>query len=172
MLIFPAWFHQADVSRLFAYLVAGNFSEQIAAFLHGLALPWCVCLCMTLLLQRRSHWVTRLEVMSVGLLATVAPPLFGFTVFFCVMHSARHVIRTRRYAAELPWFDLLKKAIAPIVACILAGVALWPSLRSLSFDAAVIRALFVGLGALTVPHMVLIERVRLAEWRCSPQHLP
>lgn len=169
MLVFPAWFHEAEVTRLFGFLVPGLFSAQLAAFLHWLCLPWCLGLGISLLLQRRERWATTLEVVAVGLLAISAPPLLGFTLFFCLMHSARHAIRTRTYAAELSWSDLLKKAVVPMTACLLAGVALWPSLRGLSFDAAIVRTLFVGLAALTVPHMVLIERVRLAGWQRSAQ---
>ena len=172
MLIFPAWLHEADVALLFTYLVPGNFPEQMAAFLHGLALPWCLGLCVALLRQRREHWSTTLEVASVGLLATAAPPLVGFTVFFCLMHSARHAIRTRTYASDLRWIDLIKKAAAPMLACLLASVALWPMLQGLSVDAAVIRILFVGLAALTVPHMVLIERVRLSGWQTGAYESP
>ena len=172
MLIFPAWLHEADVALLFTYLVPGRFPEQMAAFLHGLALPWAVGLCIALLRQRREQWSTTLEVVAVGLLATAAPPLIGFTVFFCLMHSARHAIRTRAYAADLRWIDLIKKAAAPMLACLLAGFALWPSLRGLNLDAAVIRTLFVGLAALTVPHMVLIERVRFSGWRYKAHPSP
>ena len=164
MLIFPAWRHEAEVAQLFAYLVVGDFPRQIATFLEGLALPWFVGLCVTLFLQRRTNWVTNLEVVSVSLLAIVAPPLLGFTVFFCVMHSARHAVRARAYAADISWVDVLKKAFPPMAVCVLAGVALWPSRGGATFDAAVIRILFVGLAALTVPHMVLIERVRMAGW--------
>ena len=162
MLIFPAWFHEAEVARLFGDLVAGDFPAQLAGILRGMVLPWCVGLGITLVLQWRASWVTSLEVVSVGLLALVAPPLLGFTVFFCLMHSARHALRTRAYAAGMEWADLLKKAIAPMVACALAGVALWPVLAGLTFETAVVRVLFVALAALTVPHMVLLERVRLA----------
>lgn len=165
MLIFPAWFHEADVARLFGDLVAGDFSRQLASILRGMALPWCAGLGITLLLQGRINWVTSLEVVSVSLLAIAAPPLFSFAIFFCVMHSARHAMRTRAYAADMMWIDLLKKAIAPLVACALAAVALWPTVMSLTFETAVVRILFVALAALTVPHMVLIERVRLAGWR-------
>ena len=168
MLVFPAWMHEADVARLFGYLVNSDFSAQLAGFLNGLALPWCAGLCVTLLFQQRRQWATTLEVIAVAVLATAAPPLLGFTVYFCIMHSARHAIRTRRFAADLRWRDLLKKAIAPMAACLLAGVALWPSLSGMSFDAAITRALFVGLAALTVPHMVLIERVRFAGWQGGP----
>ena len=165
MLIFPAWFHEADVARLFGALVAGDFAGQMAGVLHSLALPWCVGLGITLVLQWRSYWLTRLEVVSVSLLAMAAPPLFGFAVFFCLMHSARHALRTRAYAAELVWADVLRKAIAPMVACALAGIALWPSMKGLTPDIAIVRILFVALAALTVPHMVLIERVRLSGWQ-------
>ena len=165
MLIFPAWFHEADVARLFGALVAGDFAGQMAGVLHSMALPWCAGLGITLVVQWRSHWLTRLEVVSVSLLAMAAPPLFGFAVFFCLMHSARHALRTRAYAAELAWVELLKKAIAPMVTCALAAAALWPTLKGLTLDTAIVRILFVALAALTVPHMVLIERVRLSGWQ-------
>ena len=165
MLIFPAWFHEADVARLFGALVAGDFAGQMAGVLHSMALPWCAGLVITLVVQWRTHWLTRLEVVSVSLLAMAAPPLFGFAVFFCLMHSARHALRTRAYAAELAWADVLKKAIAPMAVCALAAAALWPTLKGLTLDTAIVRILFVALAALTVPHMVLIERVRLSGWK-------
>lgn len=165
MLIFPAWFYEAEVARLFGALVAGEFAGQLASILHGMVLPWCVGLGVTLVLQWRVNRVTSLEVVSVSLLAIVAPPLLSFTVFFCVMHSARHAFRTQAFAADMKWLDLLKKALAPMGACALAGVALWPTLTNLTFETAVVRILFVSLAALTVPHMVLIERVRLAGWQ-------
>ena len=87
------------------------------------------------------------------------------------MHSARHAVRTQAYAAELAWLDLLKQALIPMVICALATAALWPAMNTLTVDAAVIQILFVGLAALTVPHMVLIERVRLAGWGISASPL-
>ena len=160
MLIFPTWLHEADVARLFGNLVAGEFSVQLASILHGMVLPWCVGLSITLVLQWRSSWVTSLEVVSVSLLAAVAPPLLGFTIYFCVMHSARHALRTLAYAAHIRWTEVLKKAIAPMSACALAGLALSPALADLTFETAVVQILFVGLAALTVPHMILINQVR------------
>ena len=55
--------------------------------------------------------------------------------------------------------------MAPMVACALAAAALWPTLKGLTLDTAIVRILFVALAALTVPHMVLIERVRLSGWQ-------
>jgi hypothetical protein len=38
--------------------------------------------------------LTAVELGAVGVLAIVAPPLIAFVVFFCGMHSARHILRS------------------------------------------------------------------------------
>lgn len=168
MLVFPAWFHEAEVARLFGALVPGDVALPLAEVLHAMALPWgvglAVTLIFTLIIQWRRYWVGSIEVTSVSLLALLAPPLLSFTIFFCAMHSARHAIRSRAFAADLTWRDLLKKAAAPMGFCVLAGLLVWPTLKDLPLDTAVVRILFVALAALTVPHMVLIERVRWGGW--------
>lgn len=168
MLIFPAWFHEVDVARLFTYLVDKDVAWPMANFLHSLAIPWLVGLSTTLValvLQTRVNRFTALEVISVGFLAIATPPLVSFTLFFCVMHSMRHAIRTRGYSEGLCWSDLVKKALAPMTLCaVLAGV-IWPFLHPVTLDMALVQLLFVGLAALTVPHMVLIERVRYSNWK-------
>ena len=168
MLVFPAWFHQAEVARLFGALVPGDVAWPLAQALHAMALPWCAGLVVTLIVQGRGHSVSSMEMLSVGLLAAVAPPLLSFTVFFCAMHSARHAIRSRAFAAHLAWRDLLKKVAVPRGFCALVGLLVWPTLQLLPLDTAVGRILFVALAALTVPHMVLIEQIRWAGWT-NPQ---
>jgi len=46
----------------------------------------------------------------------------------------------------------------------LASAAAWYFLKDTALDARVVQIVFVGLAALTVPHMVLVERVRLTGW--------
>jgi hypothetical protein len=40
----------------------------------------------------------------------------------------------------------------------------WLGLGNVPVDDRLMRIMFVGLGALTVPHMALVERVRLSGW--------
>jgi Brp/Blh family beta-carotene 15,15'-monooxygenase len=170
MLIFPAWFYQADVAYLFGALVGSAFAAQLASVLNDVALPWCGGLVATLAWQWRANWVTGVEVTAVSLLAITAPPLVSFTVFFCLMHSARHALRTKAFATDLVWTDLVIKALAPMAVCALAAVVLWPTVKGLPFETSIVRVLFVALAALTVPHMVLIERVRLGGWQSDKAH--
>ena len=162
VLVLPALLHEREVALLFGYLVAGEFAAQSASALHWLAVPWLFGLGITLFWQVRRRWLTSLEVMSAALLATLAPPLLSFTVFFCAMHSARHALRTQNYAGGMSFDGLVKKSIPPMVACAVVGAGLWLRFDSMAFEVEIIRILFVALAALTLPHMVLIESVRMS----------
>ena len=162
VLVLPALLHEREVASLFGYLVAGEFAAQSASALHWLAGPWLLGLGLTLFLQVRTHWLTSMEVMSAALLATAAPPLLGFTVFFCAMHSARHALRTQNYADGMLFGQLVKKSIPPMAACAAVGAGLWLGFDSMAFEMEIIRIVFVALAALTLPHMVLIESVRMS----------
>ena len=173
VLILPALLHEPEVAALFGYLVAGDLSACTASALHWLAGPWLFGLIVTLFFQRRAHWLTSIEVMSATLLATLAPPLLSFTVFFCAMHSARHVLRTQDYAGGMPFTRLVKKSIAPMAACALVGAAVWMRIDSVAFEVEIFQILFVALAALTVPHMALIESVRMSGgFSAGPRQVP
>lgn len=162
VLVLPALLHEREVASLFGYLIAGDFAAQSASALHWLAGPWLFGLGVSLLWQARTHWLTSVEVMSAALLATAAPPLLSFTVFFCTMHSARHALRTQNYAGGMSFGGLVKKSIPPMAACAAVGAGLWLRFDGMAFEVEIIRILFVALAALTLPHMVLIESVRMS----------
>lgn len=168
----PALIHEREVAALFGYLVPGDFATRSAAFLHWAALPWLIGLCISVLWDLRRNLMTSVEVISLALLASVATPLIGFTVFFCAMHSPRHTIRTQKFAGEANFLWLLKQAIAPMSASALIAFALWPRVSTVSFDAALVQFVFVGLAALTIPHMWLIERFRFSRrlFNATPLH--
>ena len=111
------------------------------------------------------NWLTGLEVVAVGALSLFAPPLIAFTVFFCAMHSARHILRTTIYAGRSSVLYLLAASAAPMIAVIIAAVFAWRFLGNTPVDARIIQIVFVGLAALTVPHMALVEQVRISNWR-------
>jgi Brp/Blh family beta-carotene 15,15'-monooxygenase len=114
--------------------------------------------------------MTGLEIAAVAILATFAPPLVAFAVFFCGMHSARHILRTRDYSGPASPKMMLAACLGPMagVALLAAAAVLW--LRNVPMEARLIQLIIVGLAALTVPHMALVERVRFSGW--VPAALP
>jgi hypothetical protein len=52
----------------------------------------------------------------------------------------------------------------PMLGVLLASATAWHFLDGMPINGAIIQLVFVGLAALTVPHMALVERVRLQGW--------
>ena len=118
--------------------------------------------------ERWRHGLAAAEpAVLVGLFAA-APPLVAFVVYFCGLHSVRHELHlVGRVAAESPgrtvggslrWV-VARAAPATAVTIVGAGVAFAWLLRSGGAagdpSASAVRVVFVGLSALTVPHMLL-----------------
>ena len=165
IVVLPVLFHPAEVHRLFHLLVGTDQATLLVASLQPLARPWLIALVISAQLVWRSNRLTALELLAVGALALAAPPLWAFTIFFCGMHSTRHLLRTFDFAGRPPPRSLLLAASLPMFTVALIGGAglLWPG--AMSLEARLIQLIFVGLAALTVPHMALVERVRFANWK-------
>jgi beta-carotene 15,15'-dioxygenase len=165
IIILPSLLHAADIARLFALLAGEESAAIIGPWLSLLVWPWVVGLVLASLQRVRSDWLTAVELGAVGVLAIAAPPLISFVVFFCGMHSARHILRSVDYSGRPSLYRLLAAALLPMLG-VLGGSALaWYFLREISLDAKIIQLVFVGLAALTVPHMALVEQVRLSGWK-------
>jgi Brp/Blh family beta-carotene 15,15'-monooxygenase len=164
VVILPAALHTVETTRLFSLLAGENAAALVMPWLALLSWPWLVGLILAAIQRARKDWLTALELFSVGILSVIAPPLLSFTLFFCAMHSARHILRTIDYSAQSSRFFILGAALLPMFGVLAASLLAWHFLGSTPIDARIVQIVFVGLAALTVPHMALVERVRLAGW--------
>lgn len=166
IIVLPAAMHATELLRLFTMLVGTDPSRALTAALQLLAWPWLAALLIAALAQWRHDRYTALEVVAVGVVAVLAPPLYAFAAFFCVMHSARHILRTVEYADGIASpRRLLMLALPPLLLTTAAAVLLALRLPAAVVGNGLVQIIFVGLAALTVPHMALVERVRWAGWR-------
>jgi Brp/Blh family beta-carotene 15,15'-monooxygenase len=94
-------------------------------------------------------------VASLVVLFAIASPLVSFLVYFCGWHSARGLQRLRRELGE-SWPELAR-SLAPLTvgAIALVGLAAWLVLGGAGWNGTLIRATFVGLSAVAVPHLLL-----------------
>ncbi|MBM4010800.1 MAG: hypothetical protein FJ286_05390 [Planctomycetes bacterium] len=105
--------------------------------------------------MRRVLIADNLLVASLAALFAAASPLVSFPVYFCAWHSVRGLRRLRRELGE-SWPELAA-SLAPLtaVAIALIGAASWLVLGGDGWSDTLLRATFVGLSAVAVPHLVL-----------------
>jgi beta-carotene 15,15'-dioxygenase len=160
----PLALHAVEVSQLFASLAGAPAAQSLVAALQWAAWPWVAAIGVAAVAGAKRDAARSIELVSITALLTFTPPLIGFTIFFCGMHSARHVLRTRDYSSAKTLRHLLHIAGWPMLASV-AGVAVaWWLSDGKPLDARLAQLLFVGLAALTVPHMIVVERVRFTGW--------
>ena len=152
--------HRTEVDVVFGYLVGSDTGfvwrglDVLTVFV-GLALIVCIGQALWF---RKWRW-TAVELALLAALFAVAPPLVGFAVYFCCVHSARHVAgivsSLRRYMSVT---SLCVQTLVFTLASWLAGAAaVWWLADMTNPEPTVLRVIFIGLAALTVPHMILVD---------------
>jgi beta-carotene 15,15'-dioxygenase len=159
VIVLPTLLHSEEVRVLFAAILDPSTAQRITGVLQALAGPWLVATLLLVCHELIKNKRLQIELIALNLLSTVADPLVSFTVYFCAMHSVRHVLRAREYTG-VPFGRLALISSAPMAGVFLMGVIGWLYSPQLPHDERLLRFIFVGLAALTVPHMVLVDRIK------------
>ncbi len=166
--IAPLVFHPQTTRDLFALLVGPAATTRLDAALAVMTTPatwlWIACLIIALAwrtIQRAPGWISAvLELLLTTAIFAVFHPLAAFLLYFCFIHSVRHIADLG--AARFPdsaararrW--LLLESLPFTAATVALGMVAWFVFAgSVTFDEAMMRMVFWGLSALTVPHMIL-----------------
>jgi beta-carotene 15,15'-dioxygenase len=159
LLALPAWRWAAEVEATFTLLAGAQ----------GAMLAWTFSTIAPLLalgmaavagsLMQRSR-TSAIELAALVALAQLLPPIAYFVVYFCALHSLRHL---RQAAQKAEAGSRRKMAVVAVfyTAVTVALVALaWPWLAAggsaATPTADLARVVFIGLAALTLPHMLVV----------------
>lgn len=165
IIVLPAALHAPQVTTLFAQLVGSDAASDIVGGLKWLIAPLLIGVVLLMVRVVLLDRLAAIEILGVVLLALFASPLIAFTLFFCCMHSPRHLLRAAALTGITPKHLMINVAVIPTLATIvLAGFGMLV-FSKLPVNERMMRIIFVGLAALTVPHMMLVEQVRLRRWR-------
>jgi NADH:ubiquinone oxidoreductase subunit 3 (subunit A) len=74
------------------------------------------------------------------------------------MHSARHLIRSHFFLTKFTRQDFLNALIFPTIAVIMIGLFVWWVVANKTLEVNMIRIIFIGLAALTVPHVWVLKK--------------
>jgi beta-carotene 15,15'-dioxygenase len=152
----PALSHPQAVAMIFEMLTGNQGGATIAALLACTSIPAALgSLVFAYWAFQHGDVKSAAELTSCIVAALFLPPLIAFAIFFCGLHSPRHMADALR---ETKGISAIKKVL--IVVCVFAlsislGVALFLMHENTRFDTRVIRAAFVLISTLTAPHFIL-----------------
>lgn len=152
--------HRLEVDVIFGYLIGGDAASvwmaiDVVSVMIALALA---------IYAWQAFWDARwrsgfLEASLLILLFAAVPPLVGFALYFCCVHSARHLWSVwNAVRQEFPRHMLSIGAMAfTFVSWGAGATAFWWCASFMIVESALLRVVFIGLAALTVPHMILVD---------------
>ena len=153
-------FHKSEVDKIFGYLIG-----------HDPTIVWVAIDMMSTILgvsfviyAWQAFWDSRwrygfFELILLLLIFSILPPLVGFALYFCCVHSLRHLlILWRSLSSVFQLNDVYFHAFFYTIASwVMGGIAFWWCAEQMSGETALLRVVFIGLAALNVPHMVLVD---------------
>ena len=140
---------------MFAHLQTDT--EKVHGALSIAMVPWVVGSMAHLLAESRHGHRRVCSEWLIGLLTVLLlPVLWAFCVYFCGWHVRRHMARVLSYSADAKQASRSMLAFTALTLSIAASLYLL-FFQQVEIESAVLTVFFVGLFAVTVPHMILID---------------
>lgn len=162
--LLPLTFHPAETASLFAALLPSTTATTVAdaaswvtvtSPLYLAALAGLIGIAMA-----RGDALVGDELAVLTTAFAALPPLLAFALYFCLWHAPRHsllVIADAGDSSLAAGVSRFIRGAVPLTGLtIAAGAIAWLALRDTATSAeATLQVVFIGLAALTVPHVLL-----------------
>lgn len=169
IIILPSILYSKELAILYGYIIDINYSRGIVELMRPLAIASLivtsiatVVIYLNNLFDADKRHLMEIAVMS--LLFLSVRPLLAFTIYFCLMHSARHILRAKFYFKSYSNTTLFLTLVIPTCVVVLFCALFILLLPSQKFDENLIKVTFAALAALTFPHAFLLIRVGFLKW--------
>jgi Brp/Blh family beta-carotene 15,15'-monooxygenase len=153
----PSIVHGEALVGLYAVFVDASVAQRIVTVSQWLTYP-ILFLMGILLFNRQINIREKLDAYAVLAIMTLLPPILAFAVYFCLMHSARHLIRSHAFFGKLNARLFIMALVLPTLAVIIMACAVWFFTTTRTFESDLIRMVFIGLAALTFPHAWVLKQ--------------
>lgn len=161
MITAPAGLHRGEVVEIFSWLAPEPVANSVGLIMAAMALPLLQASVVVIaLIASQRPWAAA-ELVVVLALAWLTPPMLFFLVYFCGLHSMRHMIETHQQLHSASVGAFFRSALPYAPLAIIGTLIGAFGMSTLPPGPALIGMIFMALGALTVPHIVVVEL-------CSP----
>ena len=171
----PLFFHFDETLKIFETLM---LSKALITFLE--LEHWIINVCLFLSFVGYLYFAYKnkfedfevifLDLLSIVILNFIFSPIIAFTVYFCFLHSIRHIISLCNELDKNEFSNgvkvFVKKALPlTVVTGILYLFATIYLSKSYGLDDVIIKVIFIGLASLTFPHILLEYLLEINEKR-------
>ena len=155
------YFHNEEAFEIFSFLSNGNFYF----FQNYLYIAYSIYLALAIIYfycsfkEKKMRWGI-LEMALILIIASQIDPLTGFALYFCFVHTTKHVravLKNTNKYIDNKSFVLKSTAIFTLLTWLGGCAAIIYLSNNFSFSESFIKTIFIGLAALTLPHMTLID---------------
>ena len=168
IILAPIYFHFDETVNIFKLLLVDNenfynflnFLETNKILLFGIILSTLANIILFTKNFEIKKFAIFLDYFSILILNYYFSPLLAFTMYFCFLHSIRHIItlilELEKNDLNLGFKMFVKKALPlTILTVSLCLIALYLINNTYTFDSSVLKIIFIGLASLTFPHILL-----------------
>ena len=155
------FFHTSESFQIFTFLSNDSFIyfEQYLIVIYFLFGILFLVYCYLSINLKKLRWGT-LEMIFILFIISQLDPLTGFAIYFCFIHTTKHVYailqNTNKYLKNKK-FVFATTAAFTIITWVGGCIAIIYLYNNFTFSESFIKTIFVGLAALTLPHMTLID---------------
>ena len=161
----PLFFHIDETLKIFEVLL---INDKVLFFIKDQ--HWIINVCLGLGALGYLYFIFKnrfkdfeillLDILSILILNFVFSPLIAFTIYFCFLHSIRHIISISYELDENSFLNgvkiFIKKALPlTILTALLYLLSVVYLSNSYGLNDVVIQVIFIGLASLTFPHILL-----------------
>lgn len=148
----PACFHADAIAEYFqALFLSDQAISIIVVSMQSVALS---AILLALYAPKKLSFSRLLVLAIVGISAFCLDPLLFFIAYFCSLHSLLHTLSIKE-EFDLSWPQLMYRVVPPMLITLLLMGTVFVLVPFQTVDAQWLRVIFIGLFALTVPHMLL-----------------
>ena len=168
IILAPIYFHFDETVSIFKLLLVDNeyfykflnFLETNRILLFGIILSTLANIILFTKNFEIKKFAIFLDYFSILILNYYFSPLLAFTMYFCFLHSIRHIItlilELEKNDLNLGFKMFVKKALPLTILTIsLCLIVLYFINNTYTFDSSVLKIIFIGLASLTFPHILL-----------------
>jgi Brp/Blh family beta-carotene 15,15'-monooxygenase len=148
----PALSHPAQVTA--AYEALGFTFPQLLIQVSTVVAVSAGCVAMASAAYRRCR-TDLIELLCIFAGAIVLQPLLFFACYFALLHSPRHLLQTARSVGITHVASIARMTAPVLLATLLLAAVFFAFLQGRRVDDRLLYVVFVGLAALTIPHMTL-----------------